>query len=109
MLDRALDLARQIRLERNTVLANATATWYKTWYPRVPAANGRRFLHELDDIKDHVPDRTVDMSYLIYRELLLPFEEWFDQVEEARNEYARSHGISERDDRFGWKDYGMSR
>lgn len=108
-LDRALDVARQIRLERNTVLADATATWYKTWYPRVAAANGRLFLHELDDVKDHVPDRTVDMSYLIYRELLLPFGEWFDHVEGARNEYARSHGISERHDRFDWKDYGISR
>ena len=104
-VDRALDVSREIRIQRNTALAEAAATWYKTWYPRVAEANGRRFLHELDDIKDHVPDRTVDMSYLIYRELLLPFGEWYDKVEAARNGYARSHGLPERRDSLQWSDY----
>ena len=52
--------------------------------PRVAEANGRRFLHELDDVKDHLPDRTVDMTYLVYRELLLPFGDWVEQVRAAR-------------------------
>jgi hexosaminidase len=106
-LDRALDLAQEIRSARNKALAEATATWYQTWYPRVAEANGRRFLHELDDIKDHPPDRTVDMSYLVYRELLLPFGEWFDEAQTARNEYAQSRGLAARHDRFDWKDYGI--
>ena len=25
---------------------------------------------QVDDVKDHLPDRTVDMTYLVYRELL---------------------------------------
>jgi hexosaminidase len=52
-----------------------------------------------------VPDRTVDMSYLIDRELLLPFGEWYDKVETARNDYARSHGVPERHDSLQWSDY----
>lgn len=91
-LDRALLEVRGIRAERNAVLHDATETWYKAWLPRVEEANGRRFLHEVDDVKDHLPDRTVDMSYLVYRELLLPFDDWYQRVEAARNQYAQTHG-----------------
>ena len=79
-LDQVLRQAKLVRYSRNRVLADATQTWYKSWLPRVAEANGRRFLHELDDVKDHLPDRTVDMTYLVYRELLLPFGDWVEQV-----------------------------
>jgi len=104
-LDRALDLAQAIRSARNTALAQATAIWYRAWYPRVAEANGRRFLHELDDVKDHPPDRTVDMSYLVYRELLLPFGEWFEEARRARNGYAQTQGLAARRDAFDWTAY----
>jgi hypothetical protein len=103
-VDRALGLATSIYLDRNRTLRDATETWYKTWFPRVAEANGRKFLHELDDVKDHLPDRTVDMSYLVYRELLLPFGEWVDKIRSARNEYAKMHQIPVRNDAFDWKD-----
>lgn len=101
-LDKAIDIAHEIRQTRNQTLRDATATWYKTWLPRVPQANGRRFLHELDDVKDHLPDRTIDMSYLVYRELMLPMAEWVTAARSARNLYARSHGLPERTDPFDW-------
>jgi len=70
-IDRALEQASEIRYSRNKALADAITTWSNV-FPRVAEANGRRFLHEVDDVKDHVPDLTVDMSYLVYRELQLP-------------------------------------
>jgi hypothetical protein len=94
----------RIRQERNTVLQDATATWYKTWHPRVAEANGRQFLDRVDDVKDHVPVRTVDMSYLVYRELLLPMEEWADRVREVRNHFAQAHGLPARNGKLEWKD-----
>jgi hexosaminidase len=78
-LDQAIKQAQAILYSRNRALSDATATWYKSWFPRVAEANGRIFLHELDDVKDHLPDRTVDMSYLVYRELMLPFGDWVEQ------------------------------
>jgi hypothetical protein len=92
-IDAALAEARAIRDERNEVLRDATATWYETWLPRVEEAHGRRFLHELDDVKDHLPDRTVDMSYLVYRELQLPLDGWYSQTQQARNAYAAAHQL----------------
>ncbi|HEY3838412.1 MAG TPA: glycoside hydrolase family 20 zincin-like fold domain-containing protein [Bryobacteraceae bacterium] len=71
-------IAEQIRRRRNEAYRDAVETFYKSWFPRVAQANGRTFLHELDDVKDHVPDRTIDMTYLIERELLLPFGAWVD-------------------------------
>jgi len=105
-VDQVIEQAGAMRYSRNRALSDATATWYKSWFPRVAEANGRRFLHEVDDVKDHLPDRTVDMSYLVYRELLLPLGDWVEQVRAARNQYAQSHGLPPRNDRFDWKDLG---
>ncbi|HSM76016.1 MAG TPA: beta-N-acetylhexosaminidase [Bryobacteraceae bacterium] len=104
-VDRALEEAQGILLERNQVFQEAETTWYKSWLPRVASANGRTFLHELDDVKDHLPDRTVDMSYLIYRQLLLPFGDWVNQITQARNRFAAAHGIAAKSGDFDWTHY----
>ena len=103
-LDDALDSGREIQRERNRALHELEETWYKTWCPRVAEANGRRFLHELDDVKDHVPDRTVDMTYQIYRQRLLPMQEWFEKVQAVRNRNAESYNLPERSIPFNWSD-----
>ncbi len=102
-IDRSLDLAEEIRARRNRALHDAVATWYKSWFPRVVEANGRRFLHELDDVKDHRPERTMDMSYLVYRELLLPLGEWVEKVQSSRNQYAQTHNLPPRKGKLDWK------
>ena len=77
--------------------------------PRVAEANGRRFLHEVDDVKDHLPDRTVDMSYLVYREKLLPFGDWVKAIASARNEFAAAHQLPATNERFDWDDLSVTR
>ncbi len=103
-VDKALQLARAIRQERNKVLHDVTEVWYRSWYPRVDEANGRKFLHEFDDVKDHIGDRTVDLSYMMQREYLLPLGEWVNQVREARNQYARARHLAANNQAFDWKD-----
>ena len=101
-LNGAIDLVGQMRQARDQTLKTTTETWYKTWQPRVADANGRKFLHEVDDVKDHLPGRTVGMDYLVYRELQLPLGEWAKQVLAARNQYAKTHGIAERTGPIEW-------
>ncbi|HCC58856.1 MAG TPA: hypothetical protein DEQ47_16670 [Solibacterales bacterium] len=101
-VDKALAEARRIRADRNSALRDAVGTWSKSWLPRVEQANGRRFLHQVDDVKDHLPDRTVDMSYLVYRELLLPFEDWYRQTQRARNQFAQAHNLPVQDVPLAW-------
>ena len=107
-LDEALNAAAGIQRRRNGALQNATSTWYKTWFPRVAEANGRRYLNQVDDVKDHRPARTVDMSYLVYRELLYPLGDWADGTLAARNEYARAHQLPVRAGELNWKDTTMA-
>jgi hypothetical protein len=87
------------------VFKNTVATWDQRWFPRVEEANGRRFLHELDDVKDHLPDRTVDMTYLVYREKLLPFGDWVNAIAAARNQFAAAHQLPARNYHLAWEDF----
>ncbi|MFN7992304.1 MAG: beta-N-acetylhexosaminidase [Bryobacteraceae bacterium] len=103
-LDRALDLADYIRQERNQAYSDTVATWYKSWYPRVMEANGRTFVNKVDDVKDHLPVRTADMTYLIYRQLLYPLGDWAAKVQDIRNGYAKAHGLPLRSRQWDWKD-----
>ena len=103
-IDRALDTVDNIRRQRNAALANATTTWYKSWFPRVAEANGRHYLDRVDDVKDHHPVRTIDMSYLVYLQLLLPMGDWAAQTLAARNQYAQAHGLPTRAGKLDWRD-----
>lgn len=67
-------------------------------------ANGRHFLFELDDVKDHLADRTVDLSYLVYREKILAFGGWVNAILAARNQYAAAHQLPSRDIQWNWDD-----
>lgn len=102
-VDEALDVVHELQRCRNEALAGVVQVWYKSWNPRVLEANGRRFLHSLDDVKDSNPARTVDMSYLIYRDLQLPLDAWYGQVQNSRNAYAARHGLSERSAPLNWR------
>jgi len=102
-LDGALQIAQNIQEQRNIALHDAVSTWYKSWLPRVEEANGRQFLHQLDDVKDHGPDRTVDMSYLVYRELQLPFGDWVTAIRHTRNQYAAAQHLPEQKSEFDWR------
>ncbi|MGH9325502.1 MAG: glycoside hydrolase family 20 zincin-like fold domain-containing protein [Terriglobia bacterium] len=102
MVDRALDTATLIWRQRNQALQNATQTWYHNWEPRVAEANGRRFLHILSDVKDHLADRTVDMSYLVYGEKILPFGPWVNAIAKSRNEFAEAHNLPARNYQMKW-------
>ena len=107
-VDQALDTATTIWRQRNEVLQNAVKTWDVTWFPRVAEANGRQFLHESDDVKDHLPDRTVDMSYLVYRETLLPFGDWVNSIAAARNQFATAHHLPVVEYHLAWDDLSVA-
>jgi len=108
-LDQALEVAGRIRDERNQTLRDATATWYKTWFPRVREANGRRVARAPQDFVDTQPSERarrgqVGLLYLIDREFSLPFGEWVNAVLDVRNRYATAHGLPVRERKFDWQD-----
>jgi hypothetical protein len=105
LVDQALDQAKRLRDQRNEVLHSITTTWYQDRHPRVAEANGRKFVDQVDDVKDHQPVRTVDMSYLIYRQLNYPLGKWADDVKKARNQFAKAHSLPLRSDTIEWEKY----
>ena len=107
-LDRAVEIAENIHQERNQTYADTVATWYKSWYPRVAEANGRKFLDKVDDVKDHLPVRTADMTYLIYRQLLYPLGDWVAKLETVRNQYAASQGLPVVKHQWDWKEVAVT-
>ena len=92
-----------LRDERNETLKAVETVWYEEWFPRVAEANGRKFLDKVDDVKDHVPIRTVDMSYLVYRQLNYPMEKWWEEVIVRRNRLAKENNLPIRRDQLVWK------
>jgi hypothetical protein len=75
-LRRAAALADETVAERREVFCRLQAVWEKSRLPRNADANGRTFLHVLDDVKDHVADRRRDLSYLIAPEERIGVEAW---------------------------------
>jgi hypothetical protein len=107
-IDRVLDEAAAIRDERNQALQDATAVWYRTWFPRVREANGRKAARAPQDFVDTEPSERarraqVGLAYLIDREFALPLGLWVAEVQEARNRYATSHHLPLRQGEFDWQ------
>jgi hexosaminidase len=105
IIDQVLNEAENIRVYRNEVLQSVTNTWYQAWHPRVAEANGRKFLDQVDDVKDHQPVRTIDMSYLIYRQLKYPLGSWVANIVKARNQFAGDHKLPTRGGSPDWEKY----
>jgi hypothetical protein len=103
LIDQALDQVKKMRDERNDVLQSVSTVWYRDWFPLVSEANGRKYLHQVDDVKDHPPVRTVDMSYLIYRQLKFPMDKWVEKVMNARNEFAKRNNLPGRTITLNWE------
>jgi hypothetical protein len=108
-IDRALDVAGRIRDERNQALHEVTTTWYQTWYPRVREANGRHVARAPQNFVDTQSTesalrRQEGLAYLIEREFSLPFGDWANQVQDARNRYAADHTLPAREGKFDWQD-----
>ena len=108
-LDQALDTGARIRDERNQALHDATTTWYRTWFPRVREANGRRVARAPQDFVDTQPTERArraqeGLLYLLDREFALPFGQWVNDVCNARNRYATAHKLPTREMNFDWQD-----
>lgn len=105
LIDQSLEIAADLKRQRNLVLESVVNTWYKDWLPLVSEANGRKYLHAVDDVKDHEPIRTTDLSYLIYRDLNYPMDKWANETVKARNVFAKKHSLKTRTFILNWKSY----
>lgn len=108
-LDKAIETAQRIRDERNDALAQLTAIWYKTWFPRVREGNGRHAPREPIQFvsmgtSESARRRQEGLLYVFERQFALPFGEWVNEVIAVRNRYAVAHDLPEQPMTFDWQD-----
>ena len=89
---------RVARLDQSAaaVHRHLTQTFEKSRLPKGLSLDGRRFVHVLDDTKDHWADRTPDLGYMFAPEQSLRLTEWCAQLAKITQNYAAHHKIPVR-------------
>jgi hypothetical protein len=67
--------------------------WEKSRFPKGREAGGRKFVHVLDDVKDHWADRRADLSYMIAPEESIGLEQWMKNFAAVIRKYAQKHNV----------------
>lgn len=93
LLRESHQIARDVIDDRRRALRTLETVWEVSRFPRNRSVDGRRFLHVMDDVKDHVADRRVDLSYMTAPEESMGLEKWCEAMESLIAAYAASHGI----------------
>jgi len=70
--------------------------WEKSTYPRNREVEGKKFVHVMDDVKDHFADRRADLTYMIAPEESIGLEQWRKGLAEVVRGYAKAHGLALR-------------
>jgi len=68
--------------------------WEKSRYEKCRSADGKDFVHVLDDLKDHFADRRTTINHM-----MAPFErmetsKWQEQLMEEINDFAKTHNVN---------------
>jgi len=69
------------------------AVWEKGRYRRNAPAGGKKFLHVMDDVKDHFADRRADLSYHMAPIESIGLDAWCAGLAKVIRGYARGRGI----------------
>ena len=86
----------RLRRRSEEIFAELTAVYEKSRFPKGRSAGGRRFVHVLDDTKDHWADRTPDLSFMMAPERSIGLEEWRKALAKIIQAYAAEHKVPVR-------------
>ena len=89
-LNGAEKLVEDICKEREQSYQELVRIWEISRYPKGQTVGGKKFVHIMDDTKDHFADRTPDLSYLVMRERGLNLEKWAEDLRKIREEYSKN-------------------
>lgn len=78
------------------VFEGLQAVYEKSRYPKGQSVGGRKFVHVLDDTKDHWADRTADLTFMIAPEKSIGLDEWQKKLNAVIREYAKIHNVPVR-------------
>jgi len=92
-LVRAHSSVNRILQERSAMWTNLKAVWEKSRYPKGRSVDGRHFLHDLDDLKDHRADRRVGLEYMVEPLENAGLEAWNQELAGYIRKFAASRGF----------------
>jgi hexosaminidase len=91
----AYGIAGTITEERKSTFAELQKVWEKSRFPKGREVNGKKFVHILDDVKDHWADRRSDLSYMIAPEESIGLEKWREDLRTLITAYQKQNHLPE--------------
>jgi hypothetical protein len=82
-----------LRKEGESVFRELTVVFEKSRYPKGRAVGGRRFVHVLDDTKDHWADRTPDLGFMMAPERSIGLDRWTADLARVIDAYAKAKNV----------------
>jgi len=87
-LNEAIKLAEDMCKEREQTYQQLKEVWEVSRYPKGRTVDGKKFVHILDDTKNHTGDLTPDLSYIVMRERDLNLEKWIYDLKGIRHSFS---------------------
>jgi hexosaminidase len=85
-----------LQAEGEEVFKELVAVYEKSRYPKGQSVGGRKFVHILDDTKDHWADRTADMGFMMQPERSIGLDAWQKELLKVTEAYAKEQNVPVR-------------
>jgi len=89
----AHSLVARILEERKLMWRDLKAVWERSRYEKGRSVAGRKFVHVLDDLKDHFADRRPGLEYMLAPYERMGLEEWNRKLAKFTADYAAVRGL----------------
>lgn len=90
----AHNLAGEIVKKKVEVANRLTTTWEKSRFRKCRSVDGKDFVLVLDDVKDHLADRRLGLSYMWAPFERMKIEKWQNQLMMKITDFAKVHRIA---------------
>jgi len=94
LMVQSYNLAGNILKEKKKVGTELTTTWEKSRFEKCRTVNGRKFVHVLDDVKDHFADRRLGLEYMLAPFERMEIEKWQAQLMNVMKDYSKTHNVA---------------
>jgi hypothetical protein len=92
-LSAAYERGRELVGDRRSSFESLRRVWEKSRYPKGQEVTGRKFVHVMDDTKDHWADRRPDLTYMTAPEESIELETWLKKLAAIAKEYAEANKL----------------
>ncbi len=89
----AYNMIEKVEYDGEAHFRNIEKVFEKSWFPAGRTVNGKKFVHVLDDTKDHFAGRTPDLRYMQAPETSIGLGEWRGKLRGLIEEYAKANNV----------------